>query len=106
MNWKTLIVEESDKLVCHNNQITLINSQKNTKLQFPFSDINCLLIDNNFATLSINLLNKLIQNNILLIITNEKHDPSALFIGLNNHFSPLSVLKKQLKLTQRFKDLL
>jgi CRISPR-associated protein Cas1 len=48
----------------------------------------------------------LAENNISLIVTNEKYDPTGLLVGLNQHFSPLSVFRKQLKMTQRFKDLL
>ncbi|KLL04916.1 MAG: CRISPR-associated protein Cas1 [Mycoplasmataceae bacterium RV_VA103A] len=44
------------------------------------------------------------ENNISLITTNEKYEPTGLLISLNQHFSPLSVFRKQLKMTQRFKD--
>ncbi|MCE8163315.1 MAG: type II CRISPR-associated endonuclease Cas1 [Candidatus Moeniiplasma glomeromycotorum] len=106
MNWKTIIIRENDRLSLKDNQFTLIDKKENTKLQFSLDDINCIILENSHSYLTSYLLSKLAENNISLIVTNEKYDPTGLFVSLNQHFSPLSVFRKQLKMTQRFKDLL
>jgi CRISP-associated protein Cas1 len=106
MNWKTIILRDNDGLKFNNNQITLINKKENTKLQFSLEEINCIILENSHTLITSHLLSKLAENNVSLIVTNEKHDPTGLLISLNQHFSPLSVFRKQLKMTQRFKDLL
>jgi CRISP-associated protein Cas1 len=106
MNWKTIVLRDNDGLKFDNNQITLVNKKENTKLQFSLEEINCIILENSHALITSHLLSKLAENNVSLIVTNEKHDPTGLLISLNQHFSPLSVFRKQLKMTQRFKDLL
>lgn len=106
MNWKTIIVRENSKLKLNNNQFTLIYKGEDTKLQFSLDNINCIILENNHSFLTSHLLSKLAENNVPLIITNEKYDPIGLLVSINQHFSPLSVFRKQLKMTQRFKDLL
>ena len=104
MNWKTIIIRENHKLKLNDNQFTLIDKKENTKLQFSLDDINCIILENSHPLITSHLLSKLVENNISLIVTNEKYDPTGLLIGLNQHFSPLSVFRKQLKMSQRFKD--
>jgi CRISPR-associated protein Cas1 len=106
MNWKTIIIRENDELRLNNNQFTLIDKKENTKLQFSLEDINCIILENSHSLITGHLLSKLAENNISLIVTDKKYDPTGLLISLNQHFSPLSVFRKQLKMTQRFKDLL
>ena len=106
MNWKTLIVRENHELRLNNNQFTLIDKKENSKLQFSLDDVNCVILENNHSLITSHLLSKLAENNVSLIVTNEKYDPIGLLVSLNHHFSPLSVFRKQLKMTQRFKDLL
>jgi len=96
----------NDRLKLNNNQLTLIDKKENTKLRFSLDDINCIILENSHSFITSHLLGKLAENNISLIVTNEKYDPTGLLISLNQHFSPLSVFRKQLKMTQRFKDLL
>jgi len=86
-----------------NNQFTLIDKKEQVKLQFSLEDINCIILENSHSRITSHLLSKLAENNVSLIVTNEKYDPTGLLISLNQHFSPLSVFKKQLKMTQRFK---
>ncbi|KLL02341.1 MAG: CRISPR-associated protein Cas1 [Mycoplasmataceae bacterium RC_NB112A] len=99
-------MRKNDSLRLNDNQLTLIDKKKNTKLQFSLSDINCILLENKHSWIINHFLSKLAENNISLIVTNQKHDPTGLLVILNHHFSPLSVFRKQLKMTQRFKDLL
>lgn len=106
MNWKTIIARENNWLSLKDNQLTLIDKKEKTKLQFSLDDINCIILENSHSFITSHLLSKLAENNISLIVTNEKYDPTGLLISLNQHFSPLSVFRKQLKMTQRFKDLL
>ena len=106
MNWKTIIVRDTDELSLKNNQFTLIDKKEQVKLQFSLDDINCIILENSHSRITSHLLSKLAENNISLIVTNEKHDPTGLLISLNQHFSPLSVFRKQSKMTQRFKDVL
>ncbi|CAG8464554.1 32567_t:CDS:10 [Gigaspora margarita] len=86
-----ILVRENDELKLNNNQFTLISRKENTKLQFSFDDINCIILENSHSLITSHLLSKLAENNISLIVTNEKYDPTGLLISLNRHFSPLSV---------------
>ncbi|CAI2187092.1 19190_t:CDS:2 [Funneliformis geosporum] len=86
-------IRENDELSLKNNQFTLIDKKEQVKLQFSLDDINCIILENSHSRLTSHLLSKLAENNISLIVTNEKYDPTGLLISLNQHFSPLSVFQ-------------
>ncbi|CAI2165529.1 2669_t:CDS:2 [Funneliformis geosporum] len=74
---KTIIVRENDELSLKNNQFTLIDKREKAKLQFSLDDINCIILENSHSRITSHLLSKLAENNISLIVTNEKCDPTA-----------------------------
>lgn len=65
-----------------------------------------MVIDNRAAMLSAAVLTTLAMANVHIYFCDSKHIPVALSLPMNTHYKPLGVIKKQLALTDEFKDVL
>ncbi len=62
----------------------------------PIEDIGIVVLEHSQITVSHSLLNKLIDNNVALIICNSQHLPSGLFLPLNTHSAQSERIKYQI----------
>ena len=72
----------------------------------PLSDIKNLFIDNVYINISAYALQKLAKYGINAILCDDTHLPCCDHLPLNTHYRPYGVLKKQIALTDTFKNLL
>ena len=72
----------------------------------PLSDIKNLFIDNVYLNISAYALQKVAKYGINVIVCDETHLPCCNILPLNTHYKPYGVLKKQVALTNGFKNLL
>lgn len=62
---------------------------------FPIEDINCVMIDNLYTSLSTYSLNKLVSEGATVILCDEKHLPSNVILPFQGYYRRLSVLELQ-----------
>lgn len=102
--FRTIFVTGGEYLTVKDEWL-LINYGDTVK-KVPLSDIKNLFIDNVYINMSVYTLQKLAKYGIDAIICDETHLPCSNILPLNTHYKPYSVLKKQIALTDSFKNLL
>lgn len=70
----------------------------------PLGDIYSVVIDNRAALVSVSLMAALAEANIHVIFCDSKHTPTALMLPMNTHYKPFGVFKRQLALSDEFKN--
>lgn len=84
----------------------LLINYGDTVKKVPLSDIKNLFIDNVYINISAYALQKLAKYGINAILCDDTHLPCCNLLPLNTHYRPYGVLKKQIALTDTFKNLL
>ena len=98
MSWKTLIIKEFDKVVLkQQNLLVQKQNHPDQKIRVSIDDLNCVVFENNYTLLSNQVINRLVNNNVNVIFTNDQHDPNCIVLPLAGHCLPLKNLNLQLK---------
>ena len=84
----------------------LLINYGDTVKKVPLSDIKNLFIDNVYINISAYALQKLAKYGINAILCDDTHLPCCNLLPINTHYRPYGVLKKQIALTDAFKNLL
>ena len=100
--WRTVIVTAGERLNIKDNWLVVSNQEGESKV--PVSDIYSLVIENRSAMLSVSVLTTLTQAGAHIILCDTNHLPVTTALPLNTHYRPFNVIKKQLELSQNFKD--
>lgn len=103
MGWKTIIIgcESRVSLTLNRMRITIDDEYQN----IPLSDIDTVIFSHIGVVITIPLLSKLVENNINIIICDDKNDPIGIFQPFNTHSLVFKRLNNQLnwKLTRKKK---
>ena len=103
MGWKTIIIgcESKVSLTLNRMRITIDDEYQN----IPLSDIDTVIFSHIGVVITIPLLSKLVENNIDIIVCDDKNDPIGIFQPFNNHSLVFKRLNNQLnwKLTRKKK---
>lgn len=103
MGWKTVIIGSEAKVSLSLNKlkITIGNEFQNVSL----GDIDTVIFSHNRVIITIPLLSALVENNINIIICDEKNDPIGIFQPFNGHSLVFKRLNAQInwKLTRKKK---
>ena len=103
MGWKTIIIgcESKVSLTLNRMRITIDDEYQN----IPLSDIDTVIFSHIGVVITIPLLSKLVENNINIIVCDDKNDPIVIFQPFNNHSLVFKRLNNQLnwKLTRKKK---
>ena len=103
MGWKTIIIgcESKVSLTLNRMRITIDDEYQN----IPLSDIDTVIFSHIGVVITIPLLSKLVENNINIIVCDDKNDPIGIFQTFNNHSLFFKRLNNQLnwKLTRKKK---
>lgn len=94
MGYKTLYIRDSESVRLYLDNI--IVKTKTGEIRFLISDLKSLIIDNYKICLSTQLINKLTQNNVALIICDLSHNPFTQLIPLNGNYASSGIIKKQI----------
>lgn len=70
----------------------------------PIEDIYSIVLDNNRSTISSAAVTAITLAGAHILVCNEKHMPQSVIYPLNTHYRPLNVVKKQLEMSDEFKD--
>lgn len=103
MGWKTIIIgcESRVSLTLNRMRITIDDEYQN----IPLSDIDTVIFSHIGVVITIPLLSKLVENNINIIVCDDKNDPIGIFQPFNTHSLVFKRLNNQLnwKLTRKKK---
>ena len=102
MGWKIVEIENADRLRLFLDNLVIYKEED--KIIIPINDIDTLIIDNVQINLSIQLINKLSENNVNVIICNEKHLPNTQLLPIIGNYNALKVLNKQLEWNHQYKS--
>ncbi len=93
MAFRNIYIESDVHLSVKNEQLVL---KKDEEYTFPLEDINSICIDSLKTNISTYTLRKIVENDIILFICDEKHMPTGVLLGANNYSRKLRNLKRQL----------
>ena len=103
MGWKTIIIgcESKVSLTLNRMRITIDDEYQN----IPLSDIDTVIFSHIGVVITIPLLSKLVENNINIIVCDDKNVPIGIFQPFNTHSLVFKRLNNQLnwKLTRKKK---
>ncbi|OYD26790.1 CRISPR-associated protein Cas1 [Mycoplasma testudineum] len=102
MGWKTVEITSDDYLRLYLNNLYIQRGEK--KILININDIDTLIIDSYSATLSVRLIQALVNANVNIILHNAKHEPSAFIVPIQGNNMSLKVLEKQLQWTKIYKN--
>lgn len=104
MGFKTLEIVEGEFLKVYLNNLLIYRND--IKIIIPINSIDTLIIDNYKSNVSIQLLNKLSENNILTIICDKRHLPTSQILPINGNYNSLKIIQNQIKWTNKAKGFL
>ena len=100
--FRTVVVNIGERMSVKDNW--LVVSADSEEKRIPIDDIYSVVVDNQRTAMTIPCLNALTCSGAHVVLCNEKHNPVAVVLPFNTHYRPLNVIRKQLALTQDFKD--
>lgn len=102
MGWRVVLIEESDRLSIYLDNLKV--SRNDHDILIPIKDIHSLIIDNYKLVLSVQMLNKCVENNVNIVTCGIDHSPKALVIPIAGHHRMVGVLRNQLEWTNELKS--
>lgn len=102
MGYRQVFIKRSEKLSFKDNQLVVYKDGEETKV--PLEDINYILLEDSTTILTSRLLAEIGKNAIVLLICDEKHEPTSIMYPYNYHYKQLENLELQLANTTLLKD--
>lgn len=99
MKYLNVFIANDSKLFLEQNHIVIDNGTIN---KLYIEDIKSIVIENKFTTLSAALISKLGKYDVSIIVCDDQHLPTSIFLPCNQHSRQRNHLKLQLKSTQPF----
>jgi|GEM_PF-470993 len=98
-------ITKADDLSISNNQLVMIDEDNNDeKNKISLNDISAIVIENCHCKISAILQLRLVENNIPIIICNERHQPEIHSLGLFNHFQVTLRINEQIEWKKEKKE--
>ncbi len=101
MSHRVIYIENCEYLRLHLDNLKV--EYKDDELLLPISDIQILVIDNYKSSLSVPLINKLMDNNVCTIICGIDHLPKSYILPMNGHFAQSGNIHKQIQWREDYK---
>ena len=95
---QTIVIESKSELSVKNGLLSIVREDHGEVLR-AFEDIQTLLIDHHSVSLTIPLLNKLSENQILVVFCNEKHYPQSILMDLEANSLQTKYFRKQVEMS-------
>lgn len=102
--FRTIAVNSGEKISIRDNWLVVQND--NEEKRIPIDDIYSVLVDNQQCNMTVASINRLSNNGTHIIFCDEKHNPSSIILPYSIHYRPLNVVKKQIMMSDLFKDAL
>ena len=94
MGYRTVYIRDSEKLRLYLDNL-VVETNKG-EIRFLISDLKCLIIDNYKTILSAQLINKLSENNVAVVLCDLSHLPATQLLPLNGYYAGSKMVKKQI----------
>ncbi|AAT27518.1 type II CRISPR-associated endonuclease Cas1 [[Mycoplasma] mobile] len=104
MGWKIVEINTDEYVHLYLNNLYI--KRKNEKILLNIRDIDTILFNNQYSTISIRLLTFLAKNNVNIIFMNEKNEPNSYLIPIEGNHNSLKVVAEQVKWTKEYKAIL
>ena len=104
MGYKTLYIRDSESVKLYLDNIVV--NTKNGEIRFLISDLKSLIVDNYKICLSTQLINKLTENNVALIICDLSHNPFTQLVPISGNYASSGIIKKQINWNEQMKQLI
>lgn len=101
MGYKTLLIRDSERLRLYLDNISV--ETKNGELRFLISDLKYLIVDNYKSTMSVQLINKLVQNNVSVILCGLDHLPASQIMPISGHYESSGKIMSQINWDENIK---
>lgn len=95
MSWRTIYITESERLGVYLDSLLVIKNGDEYKI--PLSDIGSIIIEDTRTTVTIKLMNKILEYGILLVVCDDKHNPSGIFNSMVGHIRQAKIVRQQLE---------
>ena len=102
MGWKILEITSAERLRLFLDNLMIFRD--NDKITIPINDIDTLLIDNPQINLSVQLINKLTEANVNLILCDKYHLPTSQILPVIGNYNSLKILNQQINWNNVFKS--
>ncbi|MEG1836384.1 MAG: type II CRISPR-associated endonuclease Cas1 [Synergistaceae bacterium] len=100
--FRTVIIREGEKVKVKNNWLVVMEGEGEHKI--PIEDIYSVVIDNQQTIITLPAVNALAKSGAHILLCDDTHIPAVEILPLNSHYRPLNVLRKQLLMSEEFKD--
>ena len=103
--WRSIIIYNGERLSVKDDWLVVTYEDGKSK-QLPMEDLYCIVIDNRNLTMTVPTITSLASHNVHVIVTDERHLPSAQLYPMNTNYHCYRILKKQLALESDFRGIL
>ncbi len=98
---RTLLFEKKASLTTQHKQLVIKTEER--EVSVPIEDIGFVVIEHPETYLSIPAMNRLVANNAAVIVCDEKHMPSGMFLNLEGHHLQQALFAKQIEASEPLK---
>ncbi|RNM31317.1 type II CRISPR-associated endonuclease Cas1 [Absicoccus porci] len=103
MSWKTIVIGAECKVSLNMNRMKITMGDEYHNI--PLTDLDTVIFSHNKTVITIPLITKLMENNVNIVICDQKNDPVGVFQPFNMHSLVFKQLDKQInwKITRKKK---
>lgn len=101
MSWRVVSISKQSYLSLHHENLLI--RQDDEEFSVPLEDIGVLLIESRQTVLSAALIDACVRHKVALFVCDEKHLPSGILLGYQQHSRQSGVIAAQLAMTEPFK---
>lgn len=100
---RTLYFTKPAYLSVKNKQLVVEFKDQNRTTTVPVEDIGYMLIENMQITISMPLINELMNNNVAVIFCNEKHHPQSMLLNMEANHQQTEIYRQQVTASEPLK---
>ncbi len=101
--FRTVYVASQKRITVVDNWLVL-DTDEGTTQRIPVDDIYTLYLENIHTRISVYALQYLVQRGVNIVCCDDKYMPACTLTPFSEHYKPYGVIKKQLSLTNEFRD--
>lgn len=100
---RTLYFTKPSYLSVKNKQLVIEIKDEDQSKMVPVEDIGFMLIENMQITLSMPLINELMNNNVSVIFCDEKHHPQSMLLNMEGNHQQTEIYRQQISASEPLK---
>lgn len=104
MSWRTIYIKESERLCLYLDNLMIIKNGEEYKI--PLKDIGSIILEDNRTSITVKLMNKIIEYNILLIFCDDKYNPKTMLYPIGDYFRQAKIVEEQINWDKNLKKIL